>query len=369
MNLASGLGQCLINRLVQSALDQQVRTLRINADAGKIRPISNAAQPSMKFRKVEIGAQKAGNDDDRGAIATRHAQAVVHRCCVQDEYLSPEQGLGPQRGIGFGVAPRRRRTPLRGGRTRCCFFLFTRQVRPWVCLFSASRRRRQMLHCNIVPLFVPLPNTFLHLRTLDGGYRLVRGRRGLRVGFPSRVSSSATRLRRVSTSDSSPARGGADALPRKRFIMQALEGHIEMRWQRPWFWPFRKMLVSRGDKVPTYIPRANQFARTVAQVAGGTAMSILPEILFDVPGTAHCIGGCVIADSPDRGVVDDRHRVFGYRNMYICDGSVLAANLGVNPSLTITALAERAMSFIPPAAETTWSDAAQATQVKHGIIY
>jgi cholesterol oxidase len=50
--------------------------------------------------------------------------------------------------------------------------------------------------------------------------------------------------------------------------MQALEGHIEMRWERSWFWPFRKMLVSRGDKVPTYIPKANQFARTVAQVAG-----------------------------------------------------------------------------------------------------
>jgi cholesterol oxidase len=78
---------------------------------------------------------------------------------------------------------------------------------------------------------------------------------------------------------------------------------------------------------------------------------MLPEILFDIPGTAHCIGGCVIADSPVRGVVDDRHRVFGYKNMYICDGSVVAANLGVNPSLTITALAERAMSFIAPAAE------------------
>jgi len=143
--------------------------------------------------------------------------------------------------------------------------------------------------------------------------------------------------------------------------MQALEGHIEMRWERPWFWPFRKMLVSRGNKVPTYIPKANEFARKFAQVAGGSGMSMLPEILFDVPGTAHCIGGCVIAGSPDRGVVDDHHRVFGYRNMYICDGSVLAANLGVNPSLTITALAERAMSFIPPAAETTWSDAAQAS--------
>lgn len=142
--------------------------------------------------------------------------------------------------------------------------------------------------------------------------------------------------------------------------MQPLEGHIEMRWARPWFWPFSKTLVSRGNKIPTYIPQANQFARKFAELSGGTAMSMLPEILFDIPGTAHCIGGCAIAASPDRGVVDDHHRVFGYRNMYICDGSVLAANLGVNPSLTITALTERAMSFIPKAAETNWNDHARA---------
>jgi len=140
--------------------------------------------------------------------------------------------------------------------------------------------------------------------------------------------------------------------------MQALEGEIEMRWQRPWFWPFRRFLVSRGEKVPTYIPQANEFAKILAQLTGGFPMSMLPEILFNVPGTAHCIGGCVIADSPRRGVVDSQHRVFNYKNMYICDGSVVSANLGVNPSLTITALAERAMSFIPPAAETVWNDAA-----------
>src|SRR5579875_413641 len=144
--------------------------------------------------------------------------------------------------------------------------------------------------------------------------------------------------------------------------MQALEGHIAMRWQRHLFWPFRKFLVSRGNKVPTFIPAANEFARKFAQIAGGTAMSMLPEILFNVPGTAHCLGGAVIAASPEHGVVDSRHRVFGYRNMYVCDGSVVAANLGVNPSLTITALAERAMSFIPPASETAWDDAAQWTK-------
>jgi cholesterol oxidase len=129
--------------------------------------------------------------------------------------------------------------------------------------------------------------------------------------------------------------------------MQALDGEIEMHWKRPWFWPFRKSLMSRGDKVPTYIPKANEFAQKYAQLTGGFPMSMLPEILFDVPGTAHCIGGCVIGDSASRGVVDSRHRVFNYKNMYVCDGSVIAANLGVNPSLTITALAERAMSFIP----------------------
>lgn len=142
--------------------------------------------------------------------------------------------------------------------------------------------------------------------------------------------------------------------------MQALEGHIDMKWQRHVYWPFRKFLVSRGQRVPTFIPAANEFARKFAEVAGGTAMSMLPEILFDVPGTAHCLGGAVIADSPGRGVVDARHRVFGYRNMYVCDGSVVAANLGVNPSLTITALAERAVSLIPPASETAWDDSARS---------
>jgi cholesterol oxidase len=141
--------------------------------------------------------------------------------------------------------------------------------------------------------------------------------------------------------------------------MQALEGHIDMAWKRPWFWPFRKYLVSRGEKIPTFIPAANAFAERFAAMCGGTAMSMLPEILFNVPGTAHCLGGCTIGDSRQNGVVDFKHRVFGYKNMYVCDGSVVAANLGVNPSLTITALAERAMSFVKPATETAWDDEAQ----------
>ena len=145
--------------------------------------------------------------------------------------------------------------------------------------------------------------------------------------------------------------------------MQALDGHIDMCWERSLFSPFRKTLVSRGQRIPTFIPQANEFAQKMAKAAGGTAMSMLPEILFDVPGTAHCLGGCVIADSPQNGVVDYRNRVFGYKNMYVCDGSVVGANLGVNPSLTISALTERAMSYIPPVSDMKWDDEAEPVAV------
>lgn len=132
--------------------------------------------------------------------------------------------------------------------------------------------------------------------------------------------------------------------------MQTLDGHIDMKLGRPWFWPFQKVLMSHGRKIPTFIPQANEFAQKLAEVSGGAAMSMVSEILFNVPSTAHIMGGCPMGASAGEGVVDHRCRVFGYHNMYACDGSVLSANLGVNPSLTISAVAERAMSFIPPRA-------------------
>ena len=63
--------------------------------------------------------------------------------------------------------------------------------------------------------------------------------------------------------------------------------------------------------------------------------------------TAHILGGCVMGKDPESGVIDKCHRVFGYDNMFVVDASAISANLGVNPSLTITAMAERAMSYIP----------------------
>lgn len=141
--------------------------------------------------------------------------------------------------------------------------------------------------------------------------------------------------------------------------MQALEGHINMRYKRSWYWPFGKYMQSSGQKIPTFIPEANAFAQKLAAVSDGTPMSMVSEILFNIPSTAHILGGCVMGRSSSEGVIDHRHRVFGYKNMYVCDGSAVSANLGVNPSLSITALSERAMSYLPPAHENGWTDTAR----------
>jgi cholesterol oxidase len=136
--------------------------------------------------------------------------------------------------------------------------------------------------------------------------------------------------------------------------MQNLDSQLRMRLKRPWYWPFRKALSTEGDRIPTFIPEANEFAAKAAKATGGVAATSITEILFNVPTTAHCMGGAVMSASPEQGVCDARNRVFGYRNMFICDGSVLSANLGVNPSLTISALTERAMSHIPPVEQQKW---------------
>ncbi len=99
---------------------------------------------------------------------------------------------------------------------------------------------------------------------------------------------------------------------------------------------------------PTFIPVANVAAEWLAERTGGIAQSSVSEALFNVPNTAHILGGATIGHSPEDGVVDSRQRVFGYENLLVCDGAAVPANVGVNPSLTITALAEHAMSHLPP---------------------
>lgn len=97
---------------------------------------------------------------------------------------------------------------------------------------------------------------------------------------------------------------------------------------------------------PTWIPVGNETLRRVAAHIDGFPGSTLGEIA-NIPMTAHLLGGCAIGDSPDHGVVDAYQRMYGYPGLHIVDGSTVSANLGVNPSLTITAQAERAMALWP----------------------
>ncbi|HET7430157.1 MAG TPA: GMC family oxidoreductase [Nocardioides sp.] len=111
----------------------------------------------------------------------------------------------------------------------------------------------------------------------------------------------------------------------------------------------KRYLTSRqghGVPNPTWIPAGNTAVRLMAEVMGGTPGGSIGEP-FNRPLTAHFLGGCAIGDSPATGVIDAYQRVYGHPGLHIADGSAVSANLGVNPSLTITAQAERAMSFWP----------------------
>ncbi len=115
-------------------------------------------------------------------------------------------------------------------------------------------------------------------------------------------------------------------------------------------WRLRSRLERGAPAIPTYLPQANTAARAVAAASGGTAHGILLDPLLGIGATAHVLGGVVMAASPADGVVDSDHRVFSspegdvYEDLRVLDGSVVPANIGVNPALTITALAERAMA-------------------------
>jgi cholesterol oxidase len=134
-------------------------------------------------------------------------------------------------------------------------------------------------------------------------------------------------------------------------VMQTLDNAIALRPRPGRMGAMRLQTEQDPNKPnPTFIPIANEAAEWIAERIGGIPQSSVTEALANIPTTAHIMGGAVIGRSAQEGVVDERHRVFGYENLLVCDGSVVPANVGVNPSLTITALAERAMSFVPPAA-------------------
>lgn len=129
-------------------------------------------------------------------------------------------------------------------------------------------------------------------------------------------------------------------------VMQNVDSAVTTFQRRGLFGPKLKSKNNSDNPNPTWIPEANEVAVKIANRYGGIAGGNIGN-LVGAPFTAHFVGGCVIGKNKDEGVIDPYHRVWGYPSLHIVDGSTITANLGVNPSLTITAQAERAFSFWP----------------------
>ncbi len=133
-------------------------------------------------------------------------------------------------------------------------------------------------------------------------------------------------------------------------VMQRCDNELVLTWGRSLFTGFTNGLQSKlvsGDPVPTYIPIANRVVRAFAKIAGGTPGNTLLDSLLNMSVTAHILGGCPMGVDAGTGVIGTDHQVHGFAGLYVVDGSAIPANIGVNPSLTITAMAERSMELIP----------------------
>jgi cholesterol oxidase len=129
-------------------------------------------------------------------------------------------------------------------------------------------------------------------------------------------------------------------------VMQNLDNSITTFTKRGFLGRRMTSKQGHGEPNPTWIPVANQATRRIAEKIDGVAAGSWGE-LFNIPMTAHFLGGAAIGDSPESGVIDPYHRVYGYPALYVVDGAAISANLGVNPSLSITAQAERAAALWP----------------------
>lgn len=150
-------------------------------------------------------------------------------------------------------------------------------------------------------------------------------------------------------------------------VMQTDENYLHLKYKPRWWRLGGRSMNSTvppgKQRVVSYIPVANEAAKRMAQKMDGDPQSMWSEVLLDAPTTAHILGGCAMAESPQKGVVGFNGELFGYKNLYVADGSVVPANLGVNPSLTITSLSEFIMSQVPESSKQGKEpDSAQATE-------
>lgn len=136
-------------------------------------------------------------------------------------------------------------------------------------------------------------------------------------------------------------------------VMQSLDSKMRLGWKRRLVNPFRRGLVAdfgSAGRPPVHLKEGNEFAKKMADLCGGRAGGSVADVL-GMSFTAHVLGGCPMSRDAATGVIDHAHQVHGYPGLYVVGGASVPANLGVNPSLTITAMAERAMALIPAKAQ------------------
>ncbi len=133
-------------------------------------------------------------------------------------------------------------------------------------------------------------------------------------------------------------------------VMQPIDNYLKLNYKSRW-WRLGGFSLnsqsSDGKNIPSHIPIGEKTAATIIQKKGGTTMTTYMDALFDIPSTAHILGGACMGSDIDSGVIDENFEMFNYPGLFVIDGSMVPCNLGVNPSLTITALSEYAMSRFP----------------------
>jgi cholesterol oxidase len=336
------VGECMTgcrhnakNTLVKNYLylaERAGATVHPETTAVKIRPRAGAG---YAVETVRTGAWRAGRTARTFtaehvvlAAGTWGTQQLLHRMKAQ--------GLLPGISARLGVLTRTNSEALGGALT----MLRSRKQHDFTRGVAITSSIHPDGHTHIEPVrYGRGSNAMGLLSTLmtDGGGRLPRGARWLAQAgrHPGRLLSLYAGLNHWS----------------ERAVigltMQTLDNSITVLPKRTRLGRVR-LTSQQGHGVPnpTWIPVANQTMRRIASKIGGFPLGSIGEIV-NIPMTAHFIGGCVIGDGPQSGVVDPYHRVYGHSGLHVVDGSAISANLGVNPALTITAQAERAMALWP----------------------
>ncbi|MDP4014039.1 MAG: GMC family oxidoreductase [Candidatus Nanopelagicales bacterium] len=128
-------------------------------------------------------------------------------------------------------------------------------------------------------------------------------------------------------------------------VMQSADNELRLVYRRrAWGWALGSEAAEGSAPIPAHLPQADAAGAALAEASGGTAFGTLMDSICGISATAHILGGAPVGPNPELGVVDTEHRVFGYEGLRVMDGSAMPTNIGVNPSLTITAMAERAMA-------------------------